>query len=271
MKYSILILIINIYFANSFLFKSETDWNDLKVTWGMNPFDSNSFVSLPRTESEAIIKGWVKDKDCSQANGNCYILHGDRAAILIFEVRGIIAGIASAIPKQLPFNFPLTKVQRLLIDEGDYYTINAYFIDPASVCSPHKVNGQITGDRLVIKGKDQEIKVELNEANLSNFWTRGKCFYTMGTHYWASLSGPLNENTDADDFVPIFLLYNKGKLNGFGWAFNADLPSPRYEHPYGVVDQFFYTFPKFFLDPNKTRGFSTLHIFLDSTPQLNFC
>ncbi len=34
-----------------------------------------------------------------------------------------------------------------------------------------------------------------------------------------------------DDSFPVFLLYNSGKLTGFGWAMIADLNNPRVEHP----------------------------------------
>lgn len=34
-----------------------------------------------------------------------------------------------------------------------------------------------------------------------------------------------------DEFYAMFLLYNDGKLNAFGWAFNGDFNSSRLEHP----------------------------------------
>lgn len=277
MKFEILIILaLNFLSGQSFLFsqpKEGTNWNDLKVTWGINPFDSNNFQSLPRTVSEALSKGWVKEKDCSQINGNRYVLNGDRAAMLIFNAQGIIAGISSYVPKNLPFNFPSKKIQPLFNDEGEFYTITAYFVDPASVCSPSLSQKQVTGDRLIIKGSGKELNIPLVQSNLTSFWTFGKCFYTMGAHYWADIEGKeLTENVDSDNFVPLFLLYNKGKLNGFGWAFNADLPSKRYEHPgQDVLGMFFTKIPKFFSDSTKSGKLSTLHIYLDSTPQLNFC
>jgi len=277
MKFELLILLsLNVIYAQAFLFsqnKADPNWNDLKVTWGVNPFDSNNFQSLPRTQAEAISKGWKLEKDCSQVNGNRYILNGDRASILIFNARGIIAGLASAVAKNLPFNFPSSKIQPLFNDEGDFYTINAYFVDPASVCSAELSAKQVTGDRLIIKGQGKELNIPLEQQGLSNFWTQGKCFYTMGAHFWADIDGTeLNENTNPDNFAPLFLLYNKGKLNGFGWAFNADLSSKRYEHPgQDVLSMFFNKIPKFFSDPIKSGRLSTLHIYLDSTPQFNFC
>ena len=34
-----------------------------------------------------------------------------------------------------------------------------------------------------------------------------------------------------EDAFPMFLLYNNGKLNSFGWAFQTLLNEPIYEHP----------------------------------------
>jgi len=66
--------------TEAFLFGSDK-WDDLKVTWGINPLSSDYFVSLPRTEQEAIGKGWAKEKSCGQVNGNRYVLKGDRAVM----------------------------------------------------------------------------------------------------------------------------------------------------------------------------------------------
>ena len=50
---------------------------------------------------------------------------------------------------------------------------------------------------------------------------------TSGKHYWYDVK----EDMDCETFFPVFLLYNGGKLNGFGWAMMEDLPSDHYEHP----------------------------------------
>jgi hypothetical protein len=96
----------------------------------------------------------------------------------------------------------------------------------------------------------------------------------MGVHYWADLTGPLGLKTEADNFVPMFLQYNKKKLNGFGWGFNANLTSinNRFEYPTpDVLGSFFKVVPEFMSDPTKASVLSTLHVYMDSTPQLNFC
>lgn len=253
--------------------KCSAQWNDLKVTWGVNPLSWSNFASLPRTESDALKNKWTLDKSCSNGlNGNRYVLNGDRAVMLIFSSKGLIAGIAAGIPKNLPFNFPSQQQQLYFNDEGDFWSITAYFIDPSSVCSDRRLYS--TGDRLVFKSDSFSRNVSLDEPNIEKFWTKGKCFYTMGNHYWANIRGiQLDKNCEPDDFLPIFLLYNKGKLNGFGWAFNANLSSPRYEHPpKSSISGFFAEVPAFFSDPTKSSNkLSTLHIYLDSSPRLNFC
>ena len=36
---------------------------------------------------------------------------------------------------------------------------------------------------------------------------------------------------DCDDFYPMFLLYNRDRLTGFGWVAQGNADSSRYEHP----------------------------------------
>lgn len=112
-----------------------TEWDNVRVTWGLNPFDPQYFNPLPLTETEAIAKGWTRDKDCSQINGIRYVLNNDRAIMVVYGTNGQIVGVSSAIPKNLPFNFPSNENQAYLNDENEYYTINAYFVDPTTVCS----------------------------------------------------------------------------------------------------------------------------------------
>ena len=60
------ILLASVLNANAFLFGGGDAWDDLKVTWGINPLSSSGFNSLPRSEADAKSQGWVLEKDCSQ-------------------------------------------------------------------------------------------------------------------------------------------------------------------------------------------------------------
>lgn len=53
------------------------------------------------------------------------------------------------------------------------------------------------------------------------------CIFCIGVHYWFNS----RKDMSCDEFYPVFLLYNGGQLNAFGWAFQSALTSPRVEHP----------------------------------------
>lgn len=258
-------------FTTSLVF-GLTDWNDLRVTWGIDPSNPQFFAPLPLTELLAIQGGWTKENDCSKINGIRYIKDNDRSVMIIYGIDGSVAGLSTVIPKNLPFNFPSNAIKPYLVDEGDFYTLNAYFRDPSTVCSNVRLN---TGDRLIVKGSLAEFNIPLTEieTNIENKWTKGKCFNTMGQHYWRNVNGnPLVLETNKDEFFPMFLLFNKGRLNGFGFALNTNLESPRYEHPtVGVINLFMNPVPSFFSDLNQSNGLTTLHVYFESTPFANFC
>ena len=56
-QFLIIAIVANLASSDAFLFGDSDKWNDLKVTWGINPFGSDNFVSLPRTVAQAISKG----------------------------------------------------------------------------------------------------------------------------------------------------------------------------------------------------------------------
>jgi len=233
---------------------------------------------MPRTVSEAVQKGWTLEKSCAQVNGNRYILKGDKSVILIFNSSGRIAGIASALPKSLKYNYPSPKQAMYLKDEGSQYTVNAYFQDPATVCSMKKLSDLETksfetGDRLVFVGDSKVIDVPLNEADLKGVFSKGGCFPTMGRHYYAHVDQtPFTVDIQPSEVMPVFLLYNSGKLNAFGWIFNTWLDGDRYEHaPESSASIFLPAVPNYLKDPNANKDLSSIHIFLDSTPAMNLC
>ncbi|XP_013421837.1 uncharacterized protein LOC106181865 [Lingula anatina] len=334
--------------GQAWLFGGGPAWDDLKVTFGINPF-GNSFSSMPRTVKDAVYYGWKLDTRCgsnSQFMGNRYIKDGDTAVMLLFDKNGYIAGIQAGIPKKagtfpssmsedvrkyfieesdkftitayftdpgnsqfmgnryikdgdtavmllfdkngyiagiqagIPKNagtFPSSMsadVRKYFIEESDKFTITAYFTDPATICSAGRTADQYsadgTGTALYIqKGTNpatDSIAMPMSQDDVKNtMWTEGHCFYGMGKHYWYNV----RKDMSCNEFVPVFLLYNGGRLNAFGWAFIGDFKSPRYEHP--GQSSF-----KWFLDPVPTcvtsvGTLSTMHIYMYSTARVNTC
>ena len=171
----------------------------------------------------------------------------------------------------MPFNYPAPSIQKFFNDEGSFWSITAYFSDPSTICSRNASLGP-TGDRIVIVSNQISVNLPLKEKDVTSFWTKGKCFWTMGQHYWGDVNGQVSVNTKVDDFLPFFLMYNGGNLNVFGWVFNANLDSSRYEHPsVNQFPMFTYAVPQEFYDKTKTGVLSTMHIYLDKRPRLNFC
>lgn len=281
MKFQILaltVLISSLALSDAFLFGGPT-WDDLKVTWGPNPLSSYYFNSMPRTVQDAVNQNWKLEKSCSQVNGNRYILNGDRSVILIFNSAGRIAGIASSIPKGLPFNYPSAKQAQYLQDEGTDYVVVAYFQDPTTVCNMKKASviprSFETGDRIIIvgDGKTMNIPIEESEVATQGIYSKGGCFPTMGRHYYAHVDAiPFTTSIQPSEVLPIFLLYNSGQLNAFGWIMNTFLEGDRYEHaPKSSASVFLPAVPDFLNDPNANDLLSSIHIFMDSTPLLNYC
>ncbi len=130
-----------------------------------------------------------------------------------------------------------------------------------------------TGDRLVFVGDSKVINVPLNEADLKSVFSKGGCFPTMGRHYYAHVDQtPFTESIQPSEIMPVFLLYNNGKLNAFGWIFNAWLDGDRYEHaPESSASIFLPAVPSYLKQPTANKDLSSIHIFLDSTPALNIC
>lgn len=278
MKFLIVAIFACFVGSEAFLFSGLT-WDDLKVTWGPNLLNWQYFDAMPRTVPDAVAAGWVLEKSCSQVNGNRYILDGDRSILLIFNSAGYIAGIASAIPKGLAYNYPSAKQAQYMQDEGADFTLNAYFQDPTTVCTmakPSVMESSFeTGDRVVIVGDGKSLNIPINEDDVvsQSKFSKGGCFPTMGRHYYSHVDNiEFDENIKPEETHPIFFLYNNGKLNAFGWILNANVDGPRWEHaPKSSASVFLPAVPKFLNDPSANQLLSSIHIFLDSTPYSNFC
>ncbi|XP_076460442.1 uncharacterized protein LOC143293456 [Babylonia areolata] len=262
--------------TSAFLF-SNVEWNGLSVTFGLNPFNSWVLDDLPRTMAAARYEGWTQISHCDASGtfrGNRYIKDNDYAVILLFDVNGYIAGIQCGIAKT-DGDFPPVKQRgHIFQEEGNHYFLTAYFTDPAAICSegrtPEEYSVEGTGTGLYIQNGSDPITQSvlmpyLQDSVQGTNWTMGYCFPVMGKHYWYNIT----EDMSCDDFQPVFLLYNRGKLNAFGWALGIHQASQRFEHP--TQDKF-----GAFMNPvprclRNHASLSTMHIYMTARPSLNFC
>ncbi|KAL3847997.1 hypothetical protein ACJMK2_018884 [Sinanodonta woodiana] len=180
--------------AKCFLFNGP-NWNNLRVTWGMNPFNYNNYATMPRTEQDAILKGFVMKSNCNATRnfvGKRYWKDEDPSVMLLYDVNGYIAGIQIGIAKGLKTgsgdNYPFQQqINAPFVDDGDLYIITAYFTDPATVCTIGRTESDFrthgTGNVLHIQNgtlPTDVITAPTHEKDLtSTEWTEGKCFPSM--------------------------------------------------------------------------------------------
>ncbi|KAL3847552.1 hypothetical protein ACJMK2_018457 [Sinanodonta woodiana] len=261
---------------------NDAKWDNLRVTWGMDPFDPNYFVSMPRTQQDALSEGWVMKSDCNAgrhfAGRRCW-KDNDPSVMILYDVNGYIAGIQIGISKDVKTwsgeDYPFQQqINAPFVDDGDLYVITAYFTDPAVVSNIGRTqsdfNSHGIGEHLFIQNGthlNDVIMAPARESEVeSTGWTKGKCFTSMGVYYWYNL----HVDMPCSDLFPVFLLYNEGELSAFGWALHANVAgSQRLEHqPTSSLSAFMETVPSC-LDYPGTM--TTLHIYMNTRYLLNKC
>lgn len=56
-----------------YLTGSGPEWNGLRAGFGINPFSSTTFAPMPRTMTEAVADGWVRDATVSCEYSHSYL------------------------------------------------------------------------------------------------------------------------------------------------------------------------------------------------------
>jgi charged multivesicular body protein 7 len=257
------------------------DWNDLRVTFGVNPLNTWDFDSLPRSLSGNMQNFVLKDNQCkvkgSSFLGQRYWYKNDPAAILLFDVNGYIAGIQTVVNKTAGWVPPTPLYGSWILEDSDSYAMTVYFVDPSIICTTGRTAGDFasdgTGTGLYLQNGPDPLKntflvPELESDMKASYplWGSGKCFWTMGQHYWYNVTSDMPCN----NFIPYCLLYNAGYLNAFCFQISYDVtPSQRYEHPTAFQAS------SCCLDPVPTcfgKGKqTTMHVFLTSNYLANHC
>jgi len=179
---------------------------------------------------------------------------------------------ASMVLKQY-YNFPAQKMfNQDTIFGTDVYILTAYFVDPATICKSGRDANHLktegTGTGLWLQNGTDPIRDSfhspLYEKDVSQTkWVKGSCFPSMGVHYWYDN----RLDTDCDTFFPSFLMYNKGKLTGFGWAVVG-----KYEYtkrtefpPLAAITSFLKPVPTCMTPRyNEAGGFTTMHLYFNA-------
>jgi len=282
MKFLIFVLVASFSASHCFMFGgsgSGPEWNSLKVTWGPNPLSKNYFTAQPLTIGEAKKDGFVEiSNQCTgKFVGQRLMKDNDLGLILIYDTQGNIAGVQMALPVSMAktqyYQFDTQKMfNRDTVAGVDAYVLTAYFVDPSTICQSDRDGARLkregTGTGLWLQNgtdpiRDSVLQPMQQSAVSATKWVKGSCFPSMGVHYW--YDNRLDKN--CEQFFPVFLMYNKGKLTGFGWAAMG-----KYEYtkrtefpPYSAVSSFLNPVPtcmKQYYD--EAGGFTTMHIYFNT-------
>lgn len=248
-------------------------WDGLRVTWMANALNPWAFDSIAR-EAKSLSRSYkLRDNQCNAPNakflGKRYWYNEDPALTILYDVNGIVAGIQTSVPKSdyTPSN---DVIDRNFADDGDYWTLTAYFVDPRLICTSGRTKEQLekegTGTGLWLQTGSDPLEDLMSiplteEAAKQTAWKLGKCFYTMGVHYWYNVT----KDMECGKFFPNCIMYNKGKLTAFCFSINANLPSKRYEHPTAEQAKMFINpVPDCFATDPSYNPSSTIHVYFDA-------
>lgn len=260
-------------------------WRGLSVTF-------RKFTKMPMRTYQARRMGWVKEEDGCRDDlfyvGQRYVYrqagdqkNWDRGTLLIYDVRGYIAGIQMEIPAANKID-QFNRFPPFVVGKTGARYLTAYFTDPQNICNKKvRRDPRMVGDRLLILNSNKTmpdgslINIPLKESwTYGTLWNKGGCVPAMGRHYFFNMTADMN----CSDFVPMFLLYNKGVLNGFGWTMGGHITSStgRLEYaPNALLRKFFepgIEWPVCLSDRSVSQPtVSSQHVYLDINPQKNLC
>jgi hypothetical protein len=249
----------------------HTVWNGLFATWDYRP--NKGYNALPRQLSEK--QDFVlKDNLCNggKFRGQRYWANKDPALMLLFDKNGIIAGMQTSVPKSQYTPMPGSKG---FVDDGDLWTQTFYFVEPSTICNKGRTKDDLekqgTGTGFWIQyGPDLSkdvFNLPLAEEEIKKtVWGSGRCFPTMGQHYWYNVTSDIK----CKDFFPSCLLYNNHKLTGFCVAKDATLDSPRYDFPHATPARINATMnpvPKCFFSEPSFQSTSVIHVYFHNNPR----
>jgi len=256
---------------------ANDNWNDLRVTFGIDPFNTWDFDSLPRNLENDMQSFTLKDDQCSAGGkyvGRRYWYKSDPATILLFDINGYIAGIQTVVMKSTGWVPEKPLLGTWIQEDTDSYSMTAYFVNPSIICTSGRTADDYakdgTGNGLWLQNgpdplADTFMVPELESDIKPTKWGSGKCFWTMGQHYWYNVT----QDMPCNEFIPYCLLYNGGYLNAFCFQISYDVtPSQRYEHPTPFQAK------SCCLDPVPScfsGKQSTMHVFLTSNYLANHC
>ncbi|KAL4716723.1 hypothetical protein ACJJTC_004842 [Scirpophaga incertulas] len=296
----ILLALIALAFLRRCLF-TKVMKNISKVRFDINPigFGRTSFISLPRTVSEAKNARWVKtprpdgplpslDLYCPSAS--------DRLVCTLYDDTHYIAGLQIALPTHLytdyimdweTLGYTLWTPPVANGHPSSYWTLQMYYVNEATL-------EKSVEERLAYRNKDKT----LQEANVwvtgfhkervaisvdgnkiadspNSLFTKQACIVLMGRHYYYNMT--TLTQCDAESILPWFPLVHSGELIGVGFLSFGKL-SPKsivrdyFERPTRAnVEMIIPNGPQCLYELAENPGVVTMHTYFVDAPWLINC
>ncbi|CAF4869034.1 unnamed protein product, partial [Rotaria socialis] len=258
---------------------SGPEWNTLGTTWGPNPLNRQYFAKQPLTIDEARNSGFEQISTGCEGKflGQRFIQGKDIGLILIYDSKGFIAGTQMAVPVSLITTDYYKYTEQKMFNRDtvagiDAYILTAYFVDPKTICasgdsSNQRVKGSVGTGLWLQDGADpirDSVAIPMSQKDATTTkWVQGACFPSMGVHFWYDN----RLDSDCTRYFPAFLLYNKEKLTGFGWAiFGKYEFTKRTEFPpLAAISSFLKPVPTCMPDKYaEVGGFTTMHMYFNT-------
>jgi len=162
--------------------------------------------------------------------------------------------------------------QRYFEQVGDgVFFVSVSFRNSSMMCSGRQ-SPDVLGDTLIINAGNLSQPLPLTEsAAVAQQWTKGSCFYSMGYHYFYDLATAPEMSWQAENLLPIVMMYSQGKLNAFFFASSVvqqGLFSANWWEPIPLINVLMC---KNWCDSSctfhGTLAWSTLHIYLTDYTQ----
>jgi len=203
------------------------DWNEFNLGWQLSPFGYQT--KAPVTVQAAERGGWVRDHSCSQGSSFANRYYNPRPSKgkpyhinPIYNVAGALSGLQTCLYVSKPFGGKLLFTNGGPVEtRGGMSCVTMYFRDPATLCTNSETRpaaGSVLWIRVGNRAGYQLLVDDQAESRVPSVWVKGKCFVTMGVHYWYNIT----QSTRCDELFPVFLLYSGSRLNAWGWVFPLD-------------------------------------------------
>jgi len=239
-------------------------WDTLQVTFP-------NHHPMPRTEKDAKNMNFVAfplpEQSCSGPvfKGFRYYQPKDVGCVVIFDINGFLAGFQTIVKDE---SIPADKkswaknmkwILSETVNGTIYHFQTQYFIKPDIVCTIGRTPDEFRDNEnmnVYLMYKDGYELIPRYESDLSASWKKEVCIPLMGTHYFANTY----QDMPADEFEPIYLMYNFGQLNVIGNFFFGSPSCSKFEITGPLFSLLFHKPPTFLKYP---YNFRSLHIFLN--------